>query len=202
MKKVIVLCSTCALLASFALAQDKGDLGINFRIDPQPRIGATIHLSSRLALRPYVGFSFGRTEADSEFEALGDLGLVVGQREEESTSLNMGLGLFYYFHLKRDFSSYTGINFNYARETLETTITSDRPLRPNIERKTEDAGNVYQTSFLIGLQGRLMKNLSIFGEVGFGYTLGKFEHEDRVELRSTFTRWGLANSGLGLIFYF
>lgn len=47
-----------------------------------------------------------------------------------------------------------------------------------------------------------MKNLSIIGEVGFGYSHGDFDHNNSVDLKSKQKRWGLINSGIGLAFYF
>lgn len=204
MKKTVILLASFVLTASFSFSQEKGAFGFNFRVDPQPRIGVTYHLSEKFALRPYIGLSFGSVTSESEFEPLDGIGLVIDETEEESTNLIFGLGLFYYFYSKRDFSLYTGINFNYTRETVEVSFSSSRPLRPipEIEIDEDSTGDIYQTSALLGVQCKLMKNLAIFGEIGFGYTYGKFERENRMELNTESKRWGLANSGIGLIFYF
>jgi len=197
MRKTTILLAGLILLASFSFSQEKGAFGLNFRVDPQPRIGMTYHFSKQFALRPYIGFSWGSTESEGEIVPLDDLPAFRGNREEDTSYLSFGLGFLFYFYSRRDISAYTGINFNYTHETSDSSIT--RPLR-QIEEDVK--GDVYQTTAILGLQCRLLKNLAIFGEAGFGYSYGKHKRENRLDVTTTSTRWGLANSGIGLVFYF
>jgi hypothetical protein len=197
MKKIIALTAGFILLASFSFSQEKGAFGLNFRVDPQPRIGMIYHFSKQFALRPYIGFSWGSTDSKGEIQPLDDQPAFRGEREEEMSSLHFGLGFLFYFYSQRDFSAYAGINFNYGRETGDTSIS--RPVRRSEE---EVKGNVYQTTALFGLQCRLMKNLTIFGEFGFGYIYGEQKRENRLDVTTKSRKWGLANSGIGLTFYF
>ena len=66
----------------------------------------------------------------------------------------------------------------------------------------EETGETLQANALLGLHCQVMKNLGIFGEIGFGYTYGKFDSENGVETDVNTRRWGLANSGVGIVFYF
>jgi hypothetical protein len=204
MRRISWLLAGTVFLVSFPFAQDRGDFGLNFRVDPQPRIGVSFHISSRFAVRPYIGFSFGSTEVKTEYEALVNPGIIRSEKEQDTASLNFGLGLYYYFFSRRDFNVFTGINFNYSRETLDASYSDIRPLKPQpgITREEEETGEIYQTSALLGLQCRLSKNLSVFGEIGVGYTFGRVEHDNLSETTVKSTRWGLANSGIGIIFYF
>ena len=61
---------------------------------------------------------------------------------------------------------------------------------------------IFGVNALLGLQCRLLDNLGIFGEVGLGYSSASYEHENTTEATRNTSRWGLTNSGIGLIFYF
>jgi len=211
MRRISWLLAGTVLLVSFPFAQNRGEFGLNFRVDPQPRIGLTYHLSSRFAVRPYIGFSFGSSEAKSEIELIAPFGVQVGEREEDTTNLSFGMGLFYYFLKQSDFAAYTGVNFNYARETVDLSYSTpfiNRPLPtmpPKLEfqrGEEESVGDIYQTSALLGMQYELSRHFSVFGEVGVGCTFSRHERENRVETLVKAHRWGIANSGIGIIFYF
>lgn len=201
MKHISIL-SVCILLvsASLSLAQEAGQVGINMRVDPAPRIGLTFHLSQKFALRPYVGFTLGSVEADNEFiprnqQGLLDPVVIESEREEHSSRVTVGLGLLFYVHRGRGISVYTGANFSYTRETVEVDVSWR-------DRGWTDRGEVFGGNALLGLQCELLNNLGIFGEIGLGYSGGAYEHENNNEATRSTSRWGLTNSGIGLVFYF
>jgi hypothetical protein len=198
MKKLMILFLVMFfVIAAFSFTQEKGKLGFIMRVDPSPRIGMTYHISSRFALRPYFGFSKGSETSDVEI----DPDLVprrperTGTREEDTTRISFGLGLLYYFYSVKDFAAYTGINFGYISENVDVSLSWR-------EDNIKDKGDILSGNVVFGLQANVMKNLSIFGEVGFGYSRGDFDHDNNVDLQVKQTRWGLTNSGIGLAFYF
>jgi len=203
MKKTAVLTFAAILVSgTLTMAQEQGKVGIIMRVDPAPRIGLTYHLSKAFALRPYVGFSMSSQEAENEFipqnqEGLPDPRVITSERKEDSTRITAGLGLLYYFHTGRDVSVYTGANFSYTRHTVDTEVTVR-----NENLSWKDRGEIFGVNALLGLQCRLLDNLGIFGEVGLGYSGASYEHENAMEATRKTSRWGLTNSGIGLIFYF
>jgi hypothetical protein len=201
-KNIIFMFAVGLVSGSLAHAQDamQGKVGINMRVDPAPRIGITYHIANHFALRPYVGFSVSSTEAENEFvprnqQGLPDPRVFSGDRREDSTRFTAGLGLLYTFYTGRSLSVYTGANFAYARDTVEVEVSWR-------DRGWKDRGELFGVNALLGLQGRLLENLGIFGEVGFGYSGGSYEHDDQLEATRRTDRWGLTNSGIGLVFYF
>jgi len=204
MKNTAALTFTGLLvLCTWAMAQETGGkVGINMRVDPAPRVGLTLHLSRAFALRPYVGFSMSGEEAENEFiprnqEGLPDPRVISSNRKEDSSRITAGLGLLYYFQTGRNVSVYTGANFSYTRDTVDVEVT----LR-NENPSWKDRGEIFGLNTLLGLQCRLLDNLGIFGEVGLGYSSASYEHENATEATRKTSRWGLTNSGIGLIFYF
>ena len=195
MKKILLPILMLLLLTSYSLAWEKGSVGINLRVDPSPRVGMTFHISGKFALRPYIGFSTGSSETEGEFQPVQDRPAIKGTRKEDSTNIRFGMGFLFYFYSARDFSVYTGLNIGYARVNNEISHSWRTD-------KIKEDGETYQASLMLGLQGQVMKNLGIFGEVGFGYTLGKLNRRNSLETNVDSQRWGLANTGIGIIFYF
>jgi hypothetical protein len=195
MKKILLPILMLLLLTSLSLCWEKGSVGLNFRLDPSPRIGMTYHISSLFALRPYVGFSIGDEEAEGEFQLERNDPALSGTRKEDSTNIHFGLGFLFYFYSARDFSVYTGLNFGYSRVTKEISLSWR-------DDEIKEDGETYGASAMLGMQGQVMKNLGVFGEVGFGYTFGKFNRRNSAETNTDSQRWGLANTGVGIIFYF
>jgi hypothetical protein len=195
MKKTLLSILMLLFLTSLSLSWEKGSVGLNMRVDPSPRVGMTFHISSKFALRPYVGFSIANEETDAEFQPEGNRPLVRGTRKEDSTNLHFGLGFFYYFYSVGDFSVYTGLNFGYTRVNREITFSWR-------DGDVNEDGETFQVSALLGLMGQVMKNMGIFGEVGFGYSSGQFNRRNDRENESSSQRWGLANAGVGVVFYF
>jgi opacity protein-like surface antigen len=184
---------TCAALAA---PQETGRLGLNLRVEPAPRIGLTWHVSGRLALRPSIGFVQTSIETATESEVSIPENPRRVESEEETTAIGFGLGIHYYVYKVAAFSIYTGLNVNYTRETADLSVERLRDL------DRQDSGDVWQGSAVLGVQTRLNEHFSLFGEAGFGYTYGTLEREGRARTDATTRRWGLANSGVGLIFYF
>ena len=182
-------------LTSLSLSWEKGSVGLNFRVDPSPRIGMTYHISSKFALRPYVGFSIGKEEADAEFQPERNRPVISGTRKEDSTNIHFGLGFLFYFYSVGDVAVYTGLNLGYTRINKEITFSWR-------DGEIKEDGDTYQASAMLGLQGRITNNLGIFGEVGFGYSSGKSNRRNDTESEISSRRWGLANTGVGIIFYF
>ena len=108
---------------------------------------------------------------------------------------HFGLGFLFYFYSGRDLSAYTGLNVGYTRANKEISFSWR-------DDEIKEDGETYLASVMLGLQGHVMKNLGIFGEVGFGYTFGKFNRRNNAEINTDSQRWGLANTGVGIIFYF
>jgi hypothetical protein len=198
MKKLIILFFVMFfMIASLSFAQEKGKFGFIMRVDPSPRIGMTYHISSRFAVRPYFGFSKGAETSDVEIDPdrITRRPERTGTREEDTTRISFGLGLLYYVYSVRDFTAYTGINFGYISENVDVSLSWR-------DDNIKDKGEILSGNIMFGLQANVMNNLSIFGEVGFGYSHGDFDHDNNVDLKAKQTRWGLTNSGIGLAFYF
>ena len=79
--------------------------------------------------------------------------------KEDSTRVTAGLGILYSFHTGRTMSVYTGANFSYTRETVETEVSWR-------DRSWEDRGEIFGVNAILGIQARLLDSLGIFGEVG------------------------------------
>jgi hypothetical protein len=198
MKKIMTLILVMFVVtASLSFAQEKGKFGFIMRVDPSPRIGITYHISGKFALRPYFGFSKGTETSDVviEPERLPPRPERTGTREEDTTRISFGLGLLYSVYSVRHFTAYTGINFGYTSENSDVSFSWR-------DDDVSNKGEILSGNIMFGLQANIMKNLSIFGEVGFGYSQGDFDHVNNVDLKSKQTRWGLTNSGIGLAFYF
>jgi hypothetical protein len=195
MKKILLPVLMLLFLTSLSLSWEKGSVGLNMRVDPSPRIGMTYHISGKFALRPYVGFSIGNEETDAEFQPERNLPMISGTRKENSTNIHFGLGFLFYFYSAGDFSVYTGFNVGYTQVNREITFSWR-------DSEIKEDGDTYQVSAMLGLQGQVLKNVGIFGEVGFGYSIGKFNRRNDTENETSSQRWGLANTGVGIIFYF
>ncbi|MEA2005398.1 MAG: hypothetical protein U9O50_03965 [Acidobacteriota bacterium] len=195
MKKTILLFITICLVTSFSLAQEKGKFGITMRADPSPQIGMIYHISRKFALRPHIGFTIGKEKTESEFRPLVDQQVIKRTMEEDSTRASFGFGLLFYFYSVKDFSIYSGLNFSYTRETTESSSSWSKS-------KWETSGDIIQTNALFGLQCKIMEHLEIFGEVGFGYVSGRFDYDNYTESTQKIRKWGLTNSGVGIVFYF
>jgi hypothetical protein len=194
MRKTLSLLIILFMMTSLCLALEKGKFGLNLRVDPAPRIGFTYHISNNFALRPSIGFSLNSTDAEADFETRrGDL--LEGQRQSDGSNLNFGLGLLFYIHRADEITIYTGINLGYG--ILKSTVTFE-----NRAQDFEDTGNSIRANALLGLQCQLLKNLGVFGEVGFGYNHTEFTHDNRADASLRQNQWGLINTGIGLIFYF
>jgi len=201
MKRMLLcLVAGFGLLLASGWAQENGGFGLLMRVDPSPRVGATFSLGRAFVLRPYIGFSRETTETEKESKMrvmLNQKTFIPPRREsdEERTFVTAGLGVFFVVHRSGDFSLYTGLNFGYGRSTGEMN-TMPRDLG------WDESGETLQSSAVLGVEGRLSSHLALFGEVGFGYTWSKFKRDNGVDLTVKTQRWGLANSGVGLIFYF
>ena len=140
-------------------------------------------------------------ERENEFIPRGQWGqsepiMLTGERTEDTTRITAGLGLHYYFYASRSVSIYSGADFSYTRDTVDVELSLEN--RGGWKNK----GEIFGASAVLGLQCRLLDNLGIYGEVGLGYSSSHYEHEDGIEATLESRRWGLANSGIGLIFYF
>ncbi|MFC2156343.1 outer membrane beta-barrel protein [Acidobacteriota bacterium] len=203
-KKFFVALTVLLMIAGMTHGTEKENIGLNFRVDPNPRVGITFHITSKLALRPYVGFSWMETEVENERAPLppGSQGQQNRPRPPQSvntkassTDLLFGLSLLYYFHQSDDFAVYTGANFGYRNLTGETEISAR-------DQDSERSQNTYNAGILLGTQFNLSRHFAIFGEIGFGYSTGASELDNRGERSSNTKRWGLMNTGIGLTFYF
>jgi hypothetical protein len=185
------------VIAALSFAQEKGQFGFIMRVDPSPRIGMTYHISGKLSLRPYFGFSKVTETSDVAIdpEIFPPLPGETGTREEDTSRISFGLGLLYSVYSVKDFTAYTGINFGYVSENSDVSFSWR-------DDDIKNKGEILSGNIMFGLQANVMKNLSLFGEVGFGYSHGDFDHDNNVDLKSKQKRWGLANSGIGLAFYF
>ena len=201
-KKVVSFMVTSLCFMSIASAQEIRKLGINLRVDPSPRIGITYHIIDKFVLRPYIGFSWGSEELKLEYESpyvdkdLGGDNEYTDSTEANFTRLTLGIGLFYYIYSYEDLSIYTGIDLNYSKETIDTSVSW-------LDETYKETGKIIETSLILGLQVDVLKNLALFGEVGFGYSHEEYVQDeyDRIRTRNLKT-WGINNSGVGLIFYF
>ncbi len=199
-RTILCLVAGFGLLLASGWAQDSGGFGLLMRVDPSPRVGATFSLGRAFVVRPYVGFSRETVDAERErrFPPLNDQQNFVPPRqetEEERTFVTAGLGVFFVAHRAGDFFVFSGLNFGYGRSTGETNAMPR-------DLSWDESSETLQSSAVLGVEGRLSSHLALFGEVGFGYTWSKYKRDNGVDAKVTSHRWGLANSGVGLIFYF
>ena len=204
MKKIIFALTALILIVGMTHGSEKGNIGLNFRIDPNPRVGMTFHLTSRLALKPYVGFSWMESALENQRPPRPQG--PQGQQNPppfpqsvnstvNSTDILFGMNLLYYFHQGTDISVYTGLNFGYRNSRGNTEISIQQQDR-------ERSLNTYNAGVLLGTQYSLSRHFAIFGEIGFGYSKGASERDNRGERSSDTQRWGLMNTGIGFTFYF
>lgn len=188
MKKFTVTLITLLLISGLSF-------GLNMRVDPSPRVGMTFHVASKLASRPFIGFSQRETEADTEFRLRPEAPLRTGTREENSTELSFGISLLYFLQQRSNFSIYTSPSFGYSNENTDVKLSWR-------EEDTEISRNIYHLSLLLGTQFNLSNNFSLFGEIGFGYSASDGKSDNNRETTADSKRWGLINTGIGIIFYF
>ncbi|MFW6140600.1 MAG: hypothetical protein ACOC5S_04530 [Acidobacteriota bacterium] len=195
MKKGLIVILMLIFLASLSFSWEKGSAGLNMRVSRSPRVGMTYHLSEKFALRLSIGFSIANEESETEYRPLVDMPYISGERETDTTSVAFGLGILFYFYSDRDFSVYSGINFDYSRVNRDISFSWG-------DGSVDENGETYQTSAMLGLQYQIMDNLGLYGEVGLGYTHGLFSEDNSIETDTKTNRWGIVNSGIGLVFYF
>ena len=195
MKKAIIFPLIFFTISSLILAKGQSKIGLIMRINPSAQIGMIYHFTPAFSLRPYIGFSQTNEKAEDEYKPLRNAPTSKRSWEVDSTRIIFGLGFLYYFYSAKDLSIYSALDFGYIREMTNGSETW-------LDRKWDSSGEHVQLDLLLGLQCRLVKHLSIFGEVGFGYSLRRFESDNYLESSRRIKRWGMANSGIGLVFYF
>lgn len=195
MKKSIIFLLTFFTLSSLILAKEQSNIGLIMRINPSAQIGIIYHFTPAFSLRPYIGFSQSNEKAEDEYKPLRNTTTSKRSREVDSTRIIFGLGFLYYFYSVKDLSIYSVLDFGYIRETINGSETW-------LDREWDSSGEHVQLDLLLGLQCQLVKHLSVFGEVGFGYSIRRYESDNYLESSRRIKRWGMANSGVGIIFYF
>ena len=170
MKQRLLLFFLMILCVGFGFSQEKGKFGILFKSSSSYYVGLKFNLSDKITLRPTLGFSSDKIEKESP---QGPDSVV----ELDSKQYKVGLGLFYYFLKKNQFSAYIGPELGYFHQT-----------QTDFDR--------YDANIIFGLQYNLNKHLAVFGEVGFGYSKSKSAARQKEQ-----TSWGVSQSGFGIILY-
>jgi hypothetical protein len=176
-------------------AQEAGQVGLNMAAatslsGSQRAIGATFHVTSRLALRPSA--SFASTEYE-QVDIVLRMGRLVEQRFSDSEqSWVLGLAVSYYIARNDDLSLYMSGGYSRVRLTTDREQTDDR-----LSASILDASvRLNRWSAQFGMQYRLKPRLALYGEVGVWHDRGDALLER--DLRSTSS----LNSGVGVVFYF
>jgi hypothetical protein len=155
------------MLVAPVQAQEQGQIGITMGYPAS--IGAMIHLTDRIAVRP-----------DFRFTTLSDDSVL---SETSSDSFGVGIGALFYLTKTDALRTYGAARFGYNRTTSESTLTLlnsvsspigsllppgyQIPLPERTIVSTTSAAKSVSGTF--GAQYAVHRRFSVFGEVGVGY---------------------------------
>lgn len=189
------------LFAPCSYAQQSGQFGVNVGIvQTTPTVGATIHLNPRWALRSTLSFESTTTTTELPVTIPG---MSSDEVDIDNRTLGAGVGLLYFLSPDSPVLPYLGITGRYLRtegDQVNLDIQFGNPTVA-IDEVTSDR---FAFSARLGAQYRPTERFALFGEVGFGATLGDGSTTTSTLSAGTTTsqtRIGFVNAGTGLIFY-
>lgn len=215
-------CLTLLMLSALpAAAQETHEFGLDFTIGTSSQtLGATWHVTRRIALRPT--FSYSHTSADSVqtlFASDGDVDATTS-----STTESLGAGLEGMVFLTRTQSLSTYLAATYRR--VHSSSRTDAPqvavpltqLPPILARQvasylvfsssSKSSGNSNAFGPAFGLQYEVGKHFSVFAEAGVSFSTATSTSERQPAASVSTTgpshtkAIGTASASLGAIFYF
>jgi hypothetical protein len=175
MRRHVILCFAVCSAAAVAEPAEKGQIGVSLKLSPlwdvdRARPVASFQLSPRFAIRPHLGFGFGRERR---------VGPVTAVFEDGGRLLNFDLGATGVFTLRpgKSWSPYGGVGLTYSYadpvapffrlEDGGVPVIGPQPAAPATPR------NFVTVSALAGLQYRINRRFTLFGEVGMAATPGE-----------------------------
>jgi hypothetical protein len=190
MKTLILTVVSAALLLYPGSAQAIEGFGLDFAVDGGARVGATLKVTPRLALRPSLVFQ--RLDAENApllYEATVEYPI------EKTHDVTLGAGFAALFDLAvgKEVTPYVGLRFTYWRlgRPYQTLVANEIVTRNGSLRQTD-------TVLLFGLRYAVSRRLWIYGEAGLGYSFGERFGFGGHKLRAV--TWGTDNAGLGAVF--
>lgn len=172
--------------ATPVFAQENGRTGILVRAFGNAEIGGHFMLTENWALRPAVMFnSWTRDRSEVRTENAPDASMT-------SSNIGLNLALLRYFGSQKEMAPYGGLGISYTRIHFE----DDAGGASGYKQTQWDAG----LRALFGAEYKLSSRFSVFGELAFGYSLGK--ETTTKEGNYTIKNIGVSNSGIGVLFYF
>jgi hypothetical protein len=163
--------------------------GLDFAVGDNARLGATLKLTHRLAIRPSL--LFNRADYESA-PTLYEVTLDYPVEKAHEVSLGTGADILFDIARPRDVTPYVGLGFTYWRlgRPYQTLAGEEIVLRN---------GNLAQTDTVavLGLRLTVGRRLWVYGEAGLGYSYGERFGFGGRRLRAT--SWGTHNAGLGAV---
>ena len=166
-------------MARPAAAQEKGDVGLT--VSAPSAVGVIWHVSTRVALRPDVSFSFGETDADSA--NLPDI---------SSHSFTLAGSALFYTGRWDNLQTYFSPRLSYSWAGSSTQGSG-----PEIE----SSQNGWGLSGSFGAQYSLGSRFAVFGEAGLAYSSSSSETSSVLTLERTTWAFG-SRTAVGCTLYF
>jgi hypothetical protein len=181
-----LLWASLLLAVTNLFSQEKGQLGLGFKVGSSQSLGVTWHLSKTFALRPGAIFRWATINRS-------DVRSVLAREPEKELSVGGSFSGLFYLGTNEKLSIYVGPEFEYLRTENNARVSSQpSPIEENV--------NEFAGKALFGLQYPFSQKFSIYGEVGLRFS---FEKKRNSLAGQTETKAVAAsNSGLGFIFYF
>jgi opacity protein-like surface antigen len=178
------------LFPGLLFAQDSGQLGCNIKINSSKSIGIIYHITDIFAFRPSISYNRSTSETAVIIRETKKI-------ELDKSSYAGSLSAIIYVSSQSEFRAYMGVDALYSKSTEETPFIR---YDAEIDILKSDSYN-FTLSGLFGLQYELNNHLSVYGELGVGYSSGENSSGlSNVDLSTK--EISLINSGIGIIFYF
>lgn len=188
-KKLLWIATIALISMNSSFAQEKGQLGINFRVNSSQSLGLTYHVSNVIAFRPAALFTLTSEERS-------------GLRTVFNTGANPKVGIggeltaLCYLTTKEKSSPYLGISASYASlGWREKNFIDASHLVVTALAKVKE----YKIAGLFGIQHSFSRRFSVYGEISFGWFRENLASLVFGEVRKT--TLSLSNSGIGMLFH-
>lgn len=174
-------------------SQDKGKIGIGFKAGSSSSVGITWHFTQRFAVRPSFGYSRSRYIYE-------DMVITYGERQPVTSSISANLAFLCYAIRRGALSTYLAPYIGYSRST-SWSYSAGYDYGTAV---FENVLQTYSTGGILGLQYSIVPRVSLFGEMGFGYshTAATGGAPNAVTAHYKVNNWTLSNAGVGVIIYF
>lgn len=175
---LLLLCLT--LIPSPALAQEPGQTGIVMGYPTN--IAFFWRASETLAIRPDITFTHSSSETESSF---------LGTSSNDAWGVTVGASALWYTARIDTVRTYFGTRLSYGRNSSDSSSNTGDPAT------THNVG----LSGSFGAQYTPVRKLSVFGEVGYGFTRGSGKLETPIATtKSVGWNWG-PRTAIGVIFH-